>query len=181
VNGFQELVDRVREYPPQRVAEWTGIAAEDIVKLAREYATACPAVIRVNYGVQRSQNGGTNVRAITMLPCIIGAWKHAGGGIQLSCSGAFKLNKEFLERPDLMLSSPLERTARVINMSELGQALTSVNDPTVKAIFIYNSNPAAIAPNHNDVVRGFMRADLFTVVHDQFFTDSTDYADLVCR
>jgi anaerobic selenocysteine-containing dehydrogenase len=179
VNGFDELAQRVLEYSPQRVAEWTGIAAEDVVKLAREYAGTTPAVIRVNYGVQRSQNGGMNVRTITMLPCVTGAWKHAGGGVQLSCSGAFKLNKEFLERPDLMNNSPLGRPARVVNMSELGQALTALSDPPVKAVFIYNSNPAAIAPNHNDVVRGFLRRDLFTVVHDQFFTDSTDYADIV--
>jgi anaerobic selenocysteine-containing dehydrogenase len=180
VNGFDELARRVHDYPPERVASWTGIAAEDIAKLAREYATTLPAVIRVNYGVQRSENGGSNVRAITMLPCITGAWKHAGGGIQLSCSGAFKLNKDqFLERPDLMLKSSLGRASRVVNMSELGKALTALEDPPVKAIFVYNSNPAAIAPNHNDVVRGFMRPDLFTVVHDQFFTDSTDYADIV--
>jgi anaerobic selenocysteine-containing dehydrogenase len=179
VNGFEQLAQRVRDYPPHRVAEWTGIAAEDIIKLAREYATTTPAVIRVNYGVQRSENGGTNVRTITMLPCIIGAWKHAGGGIQLSCSGAFKLNKEFLERPDLMRSSPLGRPSRVVNMSELGKALNTLDSPPVKAMFVYNSNPAAIAPNHNDVVRGLMRDDLFTVVHDQFFTDSTDYADIV--
>src|SRR5690349_12838860 len=179
VNGFDELVKRVQEYAPHRVAEWTGISAQDIVKLAREYATTTPAAIRVNYGVQRCENGGTNIRLITMLPCITGAWKYAGGGIQLSCSGAFKLNKEVLERTDLMLSSPLGRPARMVNMSELGQALTKLNDPPVKAIFVYNSNPAAIAPNHNDVVRGFMRDDLFTVVHDQFFTDSTDYADIV--
>lgn len=179
VNGFDELVKQAHEYPPRRVSEWTGIAAEDIVRLSREYATTPPAVIRVNYGVQRSQNGGTNVRMITMLPCIIGAWKHAGGGIQLSCSGAFKLNDEALERPDLMLSSPLGRPARVVNMSELGKALTSLGDPPVKSIFVYNSNPAAVAPNHNDVVRGFLRPDLFTVVHEQFYSDTTDYADFV--
>src|SRR5579872_1175606 len=179
VHGFDELVKRLHAYPPHRVAEWTGISAEDIVKLAREYATNTPAAIRVNYGVQRCQNGGTNVRTIAMLPCITGAWKHAGGGIQLSCSGAFKLNDDYLERPDLMLSSPLGRPARMVNMSELGQALTALDRPPVKAIFVYNSNAAAIAPNHNDVVRGFMRPDLFTVVHDQFFTDSTDYADIV--
>ncbi len=179
VNGFDELVKRVQEYPPHRVAEWTGISAPDIVKLAREYATTTPAAIRVNYGIQRCENGGTNIRLVTMLPCITGAWKYAGGGIQLSCSGAFKLNKEVLERADLMLSSPLGRPARVVNMAELGQALTKLSSPPVKAIFVYNSNPAAIAPNHNDVVRGFMRDDLFTVVHDQFFTDSTDYADIV--
>lgn len=179
VNGFDELAKSVQQYPPHRVAEWTGISAQDIVKLAREYATTTPAAIRVNYGVQRSENGGTNIRLITMLPCITGAWKHAGGGIQLSCSGAFKLNKEVLERTDLMLSSPLARQARMVNMTELGQALTKLNNPPVKAIFVYNSNPAAIAPNHNDVVRGFMRNDLFTIVHDQFFTDTTDYADIV--
>lgn len=177
--GFDELRKRAREYPPHRVADWTGISAENIVKLAREYATTAPAAIRVNYGVQRSQNGGTAIRAITMLPCITGAWKHAGGGIQLSTSGAFKLNKDFLERPDLMQRSQLGRTARVINMSELGQALTRVDNPPVKAVFVYNSNPAAIAPNHNDVVRGFLRPDLFTVVHEQFFSDTTDYADVV--
>ncbi|MBV9074902.1 MAG: molybdopterin-dependent oxidoreductase [Acidobacteria bacterium] len=179
VNGFDELVKRVHNYPPHRVAEWTGISAENIVKLTREYATTTPAVIRVNYGVQRCQTGGTNIRAISMLPCIMGAWKHAGGGLQLSCSGAFKLNDDFLERPDLMLASPLRRHARVVNMSELGQALTRLDNPQVKAIFVYNSNPAAIAPNHNAVVRGFMRPDLFTVVHEQFFTDTTDYADIV--
>jgi anaerobic selenocysteine-containing dehydrogenase len=179
VNGFEELVKRVHDYPPHRVAECTGIVAEDVVKLAREYATTTPAAIRVNYGTQRSQNGGTNVRTITMLPCITGAWKHAGGGIQLSCSGAFKFNKEYLERADLMMSSPLRRPSRIVNMSELGQALTALDNPPCKAIFVYNSNPAAVAPNHNDVVRGFKRPDLFTVVHDQFFTDTTDYADIV--
>jgi molybdopterin guanine dinucleotide-containing S/N-oxide reductase-like protein len=177
--GFDELRKRLHDYPPHRVAEWTGIAAADIVKLAREYATAAPAAIRVNYGVQRSQNGGSAIRAITMLPCITGAWKHAGGGIQLSTSGAFKLNKEALEMPELMMSSPLGRAARVVNMSELGKALTAVDNPPVKAAFVYNSNPVAIAPNHNDVVRGFMRPDLFTVVHEQFFTDTTDFADIV--
>ena len=178
-HGFDQLRERVREYPPEKVATWTGIAADDIRKLAREYSNAKPAAIRVNYGVQRAQNGGSAVRAITMLPCITGAWKQRGGGIQLSTSGAWKLNEDKLQRPDLMLRSPLGRVARVINMSELGKALTALDNPPVKAVFVYNSNPAAVAPNHNDVIRGFRRPDLFTVVHDQFFTDTTDYADLV--
>jgi anaerobic selenocysteine-containing dehydrogenase len=177
--GFDQLQLRVQQYPPERVAEWTGIAADDIRKLAREYATLKPAAIRVNYGVQRSQNGGMAVRAITMLPCITGSWRQAGGGIQLSTSGGFWLDDEANERPDLMLNSPLGRTARVVNMSELGKALTHLDHPPVKAVFVYNSNPAAIAPNHNDVVRGFLRPDLFTAVHEQFFTDTTAYADLV--
>ena len=178
-HGFLQLKERVREYPPHRVAEWTGIAANDIVKLAHEYATIKPAVIRVNYGVQRSENGGSAVRAITMLPCITGAWKYPGGGIQLSTSGAFGLNKKALEMPELMLKSPLGRPARVVNMSCLGQALTELSDPPVKAVYVYNSNPAAVAPNHNAVIRGFLRPDLFTVVHDQFFTDTTNYADIL--
>ncbi|MGC2698101.1 MAG: molybdopterin oxidoreductase family protein [Candidatus Angelobacter sp.] len=177
--GFEQLRQRVQEYPPERVAGWTGISSEDIRKLAREYATVRPAVIRVNYGVQRSQNGGSAMRAIAMLPCITGSWTEAGGGLQLSTSGAFYLNGQALERPDLMEKSPLGRPARVVNMSALGKALNELSDPPVKAVFVYNSNPAVVAPNHQDVVRGFMRKDLFTVVHEQFFTDTTNYADIV--
>ncbi len=177
--GFEQLRERVREYSPERVAQWTGIAAADIRKLAREYATIRPAAIRVNYGVQRSQNGGMAVRTIAMLPCITGSWKEAGGGLQLSTSGSFGLNDSAVERPDLMFSSPLGRAARVVNMSELAKALTELENPPVKAIFVYNCNPAVVAPNHNKVIRGFLRPDLFTVVHEQFFTDTARYADIV--
>ncbi len=177
--GFDDLQKRVQEYPPERVAKWTGISAADIRKLAREYATVRPAAIRVNYGVQRAQNGGMAVRAISMLPCITGSWKEVGGGLQLSLSGSFYFDDQANERPDLMLSSALRRAARVVNMSELGKALNSLHDPPVKSVFVYNSNPVAVAPNYNDVVRGFLRPDLFTVVHEQFFTDTTRYADLL--
>src|SRR5438132_1545896 len=178
-HGFEALRERVQEYPPEKVAQWTGISASDIRKLAHEYVSQGPAAIRVNYGVQRSENGGSAMRAIAMLPCITGSWKELGGGLQLSTSGGWQLNNAALTRPDLMMKSPLGREARVVNMSELGQALTTLDDPPVKAVFVYNSNPAAVAPNHNDVIRGFKRADLFTVVHEQFFTDTTDYADIV--
>src|SRR3954467_3147237 len=177
--GFDELKKKVQEYPPQKVAEYTGISATDIVKLAREYATTHPAAIRVNYGIQRSENGSMAMRAVTMLPCITGAWKHLGGGIQLSTSGAPKLNEDALTRPDLMKKSPAGRATRVINMSSLATALTKLDDPPVKVVFVYNCNPAAVAPNHNEVIRGFKREDLFTVVHEQFLTDTTDYADIV--
>src|SRR5438105_1612066 len=110
-SGFEELRERVRKYTPATVAEWTGIAQDDIIRLAREYATLKPAAIRVNYGVQRSENGGMAMRAIAMLPCITGSWKDVGGGLQLSLSGAFKLNREALDRPDLMRESPLGRPA----------------------------------------------------------------------
>src|ERR1700722_6244105 len=178
-HGFAELREHVQPYTPQHVAGLTGLSAADVERLAREYACSAPGVIRLNYGVQCSQNGGAAVRAVCMLPALIGAWKQGGGGLQLSTSGAFTFNTAELERPDLMLASPLQRPARVVNMSRLGQALTELDSPPVKALFVYNSNPAAVAPNQNAVVRGLMRSDLFTVVHEQFFTDTTDYADIV--
>jgi anaerobic selenocysteine-containing dehydrogenase len=120
--GFEQLRDKVKEYPPERVANWTGIAKEDIVKLAREYATMRPAVIRMNYGVQRSQNGGMATRAIAMLPCVTGSWKEVGGGLQLSTSDSYGLNKSALAMPELM-NKALGRPARLVNMVQLGKAL----------------------------------------------------------
>jgi anaerobic selenocysteine-containing dehydrogenase len=176
--GFEQLREKVKEYTPERVAQWTGIAADDIRKLAREYATTRPAVIRLNYGVQRSEGGGMATRTVTMLPCITGSWKDVGGGLQMSLSGAVDINTAALKRPDLMRSA-LGREARTINMVELGRVLNRQNDPPVKALFVYNSNPAAVCPDHNEVIRGLQRPDLFTVVHEQFFTDTTDYGDIV--
>jgi anaerobic selenocysteine-containing dehydrogenase len=176
--GFEQLREKVKEYPPERVAQWTGIAAADIRKLAREYAGIRPSVIRLNYGVQRSEGGGMATRTIVMLPCVIGSWKEIGGGLQMSTSGGAAFNTKALKRPDLM-NVVLGREARTINMVELGRALNTLNDPPVKALFVYGSNPAAVAPRHNEVVRGLLRPDLFTVVHEQFFTDTTDYADIV--
>jgi anaerobic selenocysteine-containing dehydrogenase len=176
--GFDDLRKKVQEYPPEKVAQWTGMTPSDVRTLGREYATVRPAVIRMNYGVQRSENGGTAARAIAMLPCITGSWKEVGGGFWLSTSGAYGLNTDALERSDLMQKS-LGRAARTINMVELAKALNEVNDPPVKAMFVYNSNPAAVCPDHNRVIQGLLRPDLFTVVHEQFFTDTTDYADIV--
>jgi anaerobic selenocysteine-containing dehydrogenase len=176
--GFDALREKVKTYPPDRVSAWTGIAAKDIVRVAREYATVRPAVIRLNYGIQRSENGGMATRAVTMLPCITGSWKEVGGGLQLSVSGAYQFNSEALEKPGLMMKS-LGRPARIVNMVELGKALNTLQDPPIRALFVYNSNPAAVCPNHNEVIRGLSRPDLFTVVHEQFFTDTTDYADIV--
>jgi anaerobic selenocysteine-containing dehydrogenase len=183
-HGFKQLAERAREYTPDRVAAWTGMTAAEIEALAREYATTRPAALRMNYGVQRSENGGTAVRAIAMLPALTGAWIHRGGGGVLSTSGAFEWDEDAVRRPDLALASPLGRLARTVNMSELGRALTgegteALDGPPVKALFVYNSNPGAVAPNHNAVKEGMARPDLFTVVHEQFFTDTTDYADFI--
>lgn len=189
-HGFAELKAHAlkMEHAPERVAKMTGIAAETIERLARAYATAGrrgsrPAAIRLNYGIQRSENGGTAARAVAMLPLLTGAWRYRGGGLQLSTSGSFPFRSAALQMPELMQASPLGRAARTINMSQLGEALTlsdaGVGGPPVKAVFVYNSNPAAVAPNSNDVLRGMAREDLFMVVHEQFFTDTTDYADIV--
>jgi anaerobic selenocysteine-containing dehydrogenase len=177
--GFDELKERVCKWTPRRAAELTGLAADDIAQLAREYATTRPAAIRLNYGVQRSERGAMAVRTIALLPALTGAWRDAGGGVQLSTSQAFHLNRAGLERPDLQLASPLRREARIVNMSLLGDALTRLADPPVKALVVYNSNPAAIAPDQNTVRRGLRRDDLFTVVLEQFQTDSADFADIV--
>ncbi|MGC2299460.1 MAG: molybdopterin-dependent oxidoreductase, partial [Acidobacteriaceae bacterium] len=187
--GFDQLRERIAEYPPGYVSALTGITVADIERLARDYATTTPAVIRLNYGVQRCDNGGAATRAIAMLPALTGAWKHYGGGLQLSTSGAFRFDKQALERPDLAEASPLGRLARTVNMSVLGHALTELgNDtlgcgpddgPPVHALFVYNSNPAAVAPDQSAVLRGLARPDLFTVVHEQFFTDTADYADVL--
>src|ERR1039457_2105063 len=176
--GFPELAERVKEYPPERAAALTGIAKDDIVALAREYATTRPAAIRLNYGVQRSDRGAMAVRTIALLPALTGSWKEVGGGLQLSTSQAFQLNKAGLERADLQWRA-LGREARIVNMSLLGQALNETGDPQVKALVVYNSNPAAIAPNQNAVRRGRQRGELFTVVLEQFQNDTADYAVFV--
>ena len=178
-NGFEDLAALAKEYDPERVSALTGIAKGDILALAREYATTRPAVIRLNYGIQRSERGGAAVRAVSALPALTGSWKEVGGGLQLSTSQAFAFNRQALEMPELQMRSQLEREARIVNMSELGRALTELAEPPVKALVVYNSNPAAVAPNQNKVLRGMRREDLFTVVLEQFQTDTADYADIL--
>ncbi len=171
--GFEKLCERAAEFPPSRAASICGIAEDVIVRFAREYATVRPAVIRVNYGLQRHAGGGMAVRAISSLPAVVGAWRDAGGGVLLSTSGMFRFDERALERPDLIRGNP-----RTINMSRLGEALTEASPP-VRGIYVYNSNPAAIAPDQSRVLEGFKREDLFTVVHEQFQTDTADYADIL--
>ncbi|HZH89726.1 MAG TPA: molybdopterin oxidoreductase family protein [Pyrinomonadaceae bacterium] len=173
--GAEELKERAREYPPARVAEICGLTTGQIVRLAREYATTRPAVIRLNYGMQRHAGGGMAVRTLTCLPAVTGAWRDAAGGALLSTSSSFPINRHALERPDL-IPRPAPRT---LNMSQLGDALTKVSDPPVRALYVYNSNPASVAPDQAKVLEGLRRDDLFTVVHEQFMTDTCDYADII--
>jgi anaerobic selenocysteine-containing dehydrogenase len=172
--GWTDLRETAKAYTPEKVAAWTGIPVTDILELARAYGETKPSVIRLNYGVQRSERGGTAVRAIAMLPVITGAWQHIGGGLQLSTSQAFHFNRTALEMPELQPGP-----TRMLNMSELGSALTRVDNPPVKSLFVYCSNPAAVAPDQSAVLAGLRREDLFTVVVEQFQTDTADYADLV--
>ena len=175
--GEHELRERVRQYPPSEVTRITGIPEGTIVSLAERYGRARAAFIRVNYGLQRHAGGGMAVRNIACLPAVAGHWRRPGGGVQLSTSANFQFNRAALERPDL---SPPVRT---INMIRLGEALTmpdaGVGGPPVRALVVYNSNPAAVAPDRNAVLRGLARPDLFTVVLEHFQTDTADWADIV--
>jgi anaerobic selenocysteine-containing dehydrogenase len=171
--GFTELRNRIAEFSPSRAAEICDVETSEIVEFAREYASVRPAAIRINYGLQRHAGGGNAVRAIACLPALIGSWRDAGGGVLLSTSGMFNLNLAAVERPDLIEGNP-----RTINMSCLGDALTKAQPP-VRAICVYNSNPAAIAPDQSKVIEGFLREDLFTVVLEHFQTDTADYADIL--
>jgi len=193
--GYDQLRERVGEYDPVRVAGITGLPAESIIGLAREYASTKPAVIRLNYGMQRHAGGGLAVRTVSCLPALVGAWRHPAGGILLSTSGAFGMNTSALHRIDLLPNDP-----RTINMSAIGDALLGWQrtvhynrestahpvedrltrlDPPIGAIYVYNSNPVAVAPDSRKVVAGFARDDLFTVVHEIFQTDTADYADIL--
>ncbi|MEO5701004.1 MAG: molybdopterin oxidoreductase family protein [Casimicrobiaceae bacterium] len=172
--GFEALVGRVAEFPPARVAALCGIAEKVVVELARAYGTTRPAAIRLNYGLQRHAGGGNAVRAIACLPALIGAWRDPAGGALLSSSGTYPTDTAALERPDLIAGNP-----RTINMSAIGNALLEARDPPIRAIYVYNSNPVAVAPESSKVAAGFAREDLFCVVHEIFHTDTADYADIL--
>jgi len=173
--GWEKLRARaLADYAPERVAAICRLPVETIERLGTLYGTTRPTFIRLNYGLQRHAGGGSAVRAISILPAITGAWNDAGGGCQLSSSGTFAMNSAALERTDLG-----NHAARTINMTRLGEALTEVNDPPVKAMIVYNSNPGSIAPDREKVLRGMRREDLFTVVLEHFQTDTADYADVL--
>ena len=174
--GGAELEARVRdEYPVDKVAQITGLFEGDIERLAHEYARTAPAAIRVNYGMQRHAGGGMAMRTITCLPAVVGAWRDFGGGIMLSTSGMYPFDVAALERPDL--SPP---GTRLVNMTSLAEALHGeLPGPPVRAMYVYNSNPAAVCPDQKRVLAGLKRDDLFLVVHEQFQTDTADYADFL--
>ena len=181
--GWDALKARAREWPPERAAEVCRIPVAQIQTLARDYgekaARGDPVSIRMNYGLQRVRGGGNAVRAIACLPALVGAWRHRAGGVLLSSSSHFPVQRQALERPDLLAG----RTPRTINMSTIGDDLLRPASPefgpAVEAVVVYNSNPVAVAPESGKVVQGFAREDLFTVVLEHFQTDTADYADYI--
>lgn len=179
--GFEGLRDRVRDYPPARVATLCGVRADEVEGLAHHIGGARRAggacFIRLNYGVQRTYGGGMAVRNIACLPALTGDWRSPSGGVLLTTSGGFAMNPA-VQRPDLRGGRP----TRITNMSTIGDALLHVGDadrPPIEAMIVYNSNPVAVAPESAKVAAGFARSDLFTVVLEHFLTDTADYADFV--
>jgi anaerobic selenocysteine-containing dehydrogenase len=175
--GFEALRERALRWTPERAAAVCGIPAQQIRDLARDYGTTKPAAIRLNYGMQRVRGGGNAVRAIACLPALTGAWRQRAGGVLLSSGGFYPADRAALQRPDLLAG----RQPRTINMVQIGDALlrpaSEAFGPAIEAVVVYNSNPVAVAPESGQVVRGFARPDLFTVVIEQFRTDTADYAD----
>jgi anaerobic selenocysteine-containing dehydrogenase len=173
--GWEALRERARGWTPARTAETTGLTLDEVEWFAAAYAGTRPSAIRINYGLNRHAGGGMAVRTIACLPAVTGAWRDVGGGVLLSTSGSFPTNPAALERPDL-----LPPGTRTLNMSQLGRVLNDPGlAPPVKALFVYNSNPAAVAPDQEKVREGLLREDLFTVVHELFATDTVDFADVV--
>ena len=181
--GWEALRARALQWPPARAAQVCGISVQEIEALARDYGQTCrdgqPAAIRLNYGMQRSRGAANAVRAVLCLPALTGAWRHAAGGVLLSSSGARSFNKTVLQHPQLRQPGPV----RTINMSTIGDDLLRPASvpfgPAISALFVYNSNPVAVAPDSSKVVQGFAREDLFTVVLEHFQTDTADYADYI--
>jgi anaerobic selenocysteine-containing dehydrogenase len=172
--GFEQLEERVRQYTPDWAARTCGLSVREVEQLARDYGTAQPAAIRLNYGMQRHAGGGIAARTIACLPALTGAWREVAGGIVLSTADFYGFDHAALERPDLLGG----RKPRVVNHARIGEALTAAAPP-VKAVIVYNNNPVAVCPDSEQVLAGFRREDLYCVVMDSFMTDTADYADLV--
>ncbi|WP_242894806.1 molybdopterin-containing oxidoreductase family protein [Actinomadura litoris] len=172
--GWEEFRARIAEFPPERAAEITGVPADRIRALGERLARTRPTAIRATQGIQRNAGGGSTLRVLASIPGVTGDWARLGGGLSFSTSGHVKLNKAALYRDDLR-----PRPVRTLSMSRLGEGLLDVRDPPVKALFVIAANPVGSTPHQGRVRRGLAREDLFTVVLDQFPTDTVDYADIV--
>lgn len=174
--GWEQLLARLPEYPVERVAQITGLAPADIERFALLYASTQRSFIRLNWGIQRHDNGGGMTRAVKLLPAVTGAMRTRGGVCVGTGTEMRNVDLRKLQRTDFLG----DRQPRTINMIQIGKALEdSTLDPPIKALFVWNSDPANCVPDTVSARRGMMRDDLFVVVHDTFFTDTCDYADII--
>ncbi len=174
--GWEHLLERIMQFPPERAAHITGLAAETIIDLARSYATTTPALLRVTDGINRHTNGGQTVRTLACLPAITGQYGLLGGGLMYSTSDWLKWDGLAVTHLHEPTCPPASRT---LNMNRLGAILTAEADPPIYSLYVYNANPVASSPNAGKIVEGLMREDLFTVVHELFETDTARYADIL--
>ena len=177
-DGFDELSVQVTEWTPLRAAQVCGISVDDIESLARDYGTIRPSFIRTLIGAEHRQHGAMFFRALSCLPMLVGAWREKGGGFARSVGSYAAVNVDDSVFTVDSLSAGRER--RPLSMNEIGQVLNDHNlDPAVKALFVYNGNPLVTAPNAELIRQGLERDDLFTVVSEQFMTDTARYADVI--
>jgi anaerobic selenocysteine-containing dehydrogenase len=177
--GFERLAERVRDWSPDRAAQVCGIDADEVERLGRAYGTTTPAFIRTLIGAEHHEHGAMFFRTLACLPALTGAWRHRGGGLARSV-GAWtdtNIDESVFEAPQLAVAAGARRA---VNMNHLGRALTDpAMDPPVHALFVWNGNPLVSVPNAELTRRGLARDDLFTVVSEQFLTDTARYADVV--
>ena len=175
VQGYQELARQVLpEWTPERTAAATGLTAAQVESLARAIGRARAPHLRVGNGLSRHGNGSMNLRAIACIPALVGAWQRPGGGALFDSSANQAFDMSPITREDLEV-----RPTRLVNMNRLGHALGELSGPRVMSLYVYHSNPAAVAPDQNQVLHGLRREDLFTVVHERFLTDTALHADVV--
>ncbi len=175
VQGYDELVKEVLlNFTPERASDICGVSVDRMTEFAHAYATSKAPFIRLGSGLSRYGNGAMTCRAINALPAVVGAWQHLGGGLLSSASGSKFVGKEVMQQAHV--HAPAKR---LMPMIKLGEMLTNPEGTKVHSLYIFSSNPAITAPDQNVVRRGLMRDDLFTVVHERFFTDTCKYADII--
>jgi anaerobic selenocysteine-containing dehydrogenase len=169
--GADRLAARAAEWTFERAADVAGLDRSALERLAALYAEISPAVIRCGWGLERNRNGGNAALAVLALPAVAGKFGVRGGGFTMSNSGAWPLERTWIGAE--------EQATRIVNMNRLGRALTEMDSPPLKVLFVYNCNPAVTLPDQNRVLKGLARKDLYTIVFDQVLTDTARYADLV--
>ena len=174
--GWEQLLERIMQFPPERVAPITGLSVDTIGELARSYATTTPALLRVTDGINRHTNGGQTVRTLACLPAITGQYGVLGGGLMYSTSDWLRWDAEAVSHRNELMNPP---APRILNMNRLGAILTGEAHPPIASLYVYNANPVASAPNASKIIEGMQREDLFTVVHDLFETDTARFADII--